>query len=107
MAKTVQNEQLGAFTFLGLLASEGQVPHATAQSADTPIFSVAAEEAVREVASDLTAEGDFFSLMVENGQMRAEEPAKKYGIKIVRPTNLGGGFGGFGGGFGGGAVAAH
>lgn len=103
MAKAVLNEELGAFSFLGLLASEGQVPHTTAQSADTPIFSVTAEEAVREAASDFAAEGDFFSFMVENGQMRAEEPAKKYNIKIVRPTSLGGGFGGnFGG-----AVPAH
>ena len=104
MAKAVQNQELGAFSFLGLLASEGKVPNTSAKNADTTIFSVAAEEAVRTVASDLTAEGDFFSLLVENGQMRGEAPAKKYSIKIVRPTNLGGGFGG---GFGGGAVPAH
>jgi len=103
MAKLMNTTELGAFSFLGLLASEGQVPHATAQSADTPIFAVIADEAVRGVASDLMAEGDFFALMVEAGQMRAEAPAKKYNFKIVRPTNLGGGYGGFGGG----AVAAH
>ena len=106
MAKAAHTQELGAFTFLGLLASEGQVPHTTAQSAATPIFTVTVDTAVRSVASDLTAKGDFFALMVENGQMRAEEPAKKYNIKIVRPTSLGGGFGG-GVGFGGGAVPAH
>jgi len=107
MAKGMNTNELGAFSFLGLLASEGQVPDTTAQSADTPIFAVVADEAVRGLASDLMAEGDFFALMVEAGQMRAEAPAKKYNFKIVRPTSLGGGFGGGYGGFGGGAVAAH
>jgi len=102
MTNTVTNSQLGAFSFMGLLASEGKVPGTTAAPASTPVFSVIAEDLVREVASDLTAKGDFFSLMVETGQMRAQEPAKKYNIKIVRPTSLGGGFGGT---FGGGALA--
>lgn len=94
------------FSFLALLAGEGQVPGAVSGSTDKEIFTVAAEEAAREVASDLTAKGDFFSLMVENGLMAKEAPRKKYNIKIVRPTNLGGGFGGFGGGsFGNGALA--
>ncbi len=107
MTMTVEKTELGAFSFMGLLASEGQVPHTSAQSADTPIYSLVAEEAIREFASDVTAKGDFFTLMVEAGQMRSEEPAKKYNFKIVRPTNLGGGFGGGYGGFGGGTVAAH
>jgi len=107
MARVVKQEEISAFTFLGLLASEGQVPRTTAQSADKLILSVAAEEVVREAVSDYTAKGDFFSLMVENGQMRGEEPVKKYSIKIVRPTGLGGGFGGGFGGIGGGAVPAH
>jgi len=99
MAKAVTTEELQVFTFLGLLAGEGQVPGACSGEIYTP-FAVAAEETILEVASDLAATGDFFSLMVENGQMRAEEPAKKYDIKIVRPTSLGGGFGG-------GVVPAH
>lgn len=94
------------FSFLALLAGEGQVPGAVSGSTDKDIFTVAVEEAAREVASDLTATGDFFSLMVENGLMAQEAPRKKYNFKIVRPTNLGGGFGGFGGGsFGNGALA--
>ena len=102
MKNTAMDNQLGAFSFMGLLASEGQVPGTTAAPASTPVFSVSLEDTVREVASDLTASGDFFSLMVEHGQMRDREPVKKYKIKIVRPTNLGGGFGGT---FGGGALA--
>jgi hypothetical protein len=107
MTNTVQQTELGAFTFLGLLASEGQVPFATAQGADTPIYTLMAEEAVREMTSDIRAEGTFFDLMIENGLMTAEKPAKKFNFKIVRPTNLGGGFGGGYGGFGGGTVTAH
>ena len=80
--QTVRQTELGAFTFLGLLASEGQVPFTTAQSADTPIYTLMAEDAVREMASDIAAEGTFFDLLVENGQMRAEAPAKKFNFKI-------------------------
>ena len=99
MAQALNNTiEFAPFSFLALLAGEGQVPGAVSGSTDKEIFTVAAEEAVREIASDLTAKGDFFSLMVENGLMA--------NIKIVRPTNLGGGFGGFGGGsFGNGALA--
>ena len=103
MARALKKNELKAFTFMGLLASEGQIPDTAAQSADTAIFTLAAEELVREVASDLTAKGDFFGLMVENGQMPAEAPTLKYNIKIVRPVNLGGSD--FGGMFGGGALA--
>jgi len=102
MTYRTENNRLGAFSFLGLLASEGQIPGTTAAPATTAIYSVIAEEMAREVVSDFTAKGDFFSLMVENGQMRDRAPAKKYNFKIVRPTNLGGGFGGT---FGGGALA--
>ena len=104
MAQQVRNEELQALSFLGLMASEGQVPGACSGKVYTPA-SVIVEDAVREYASDVTAEGDFFLLMVENGQMAAEAPRKKYNIKISRPTNLGGGFGGFGGL--GGAQPAH
>jgi len=103
MRNTVNTEfELAPFSFLALMASEGQVPNVKSGSTDKEIFAVAVEEAVREVASDLTAKGDFFSLMTENGQMAATAPAKKYNVKIVRPTHLGGGFGGS---FGGGALA--
>ena len=99
--------ELAPFSFMALLAGEGQVPATISASTDKEIFIVAVEDTVREIASDLTAKGDFFSLMVQNGQMMAEAPKKKYNIRIVRPTGLGGGFGGgFGGGnFGGGALA--
>ena len=99
--------ELAPFSFMALLAGEGKVPMAVSGSTDKAILTVAVEETVREIASDLTAKGNFFSLMVENGQMAATAPKKKYNIRIVRPTGLGGGFGGsFGGGsFGGGALA--
>ena len=104
MVEQVKVEELQALSFLGLMASEGKVPGACSGAVYTPA-SLLVEEAIREYASDLTAEGDFFQLMVANGQMAAEAPRKKYNIKISRPTNLGGGFGGFGG-FGG-AQPAH
>jgi len=103
MARALKKNELKAFTFMGLLASEGQVPDTAAQSADTTIFTLATEELVRDVAFGMTAKGDFFGLMVENGQMPAQDPALKYNIKIVRPVNLGGSD--FGGMFGGGALA--
>jgi hypothetical protein len=103
MTKAVRTEQLDALTFFGLLASKGQLPGAVSGEVYTPV-AVTVEDAVREYTEDLNATGDFFQLMVENGQMRAADAPKKYNIKISRPTNLGGGFGGFGG-FGGTATA--
>ncbi len=93
MAQVIKADIIAPFSFLGLLASEGQVPSATTLPADTMILSVAVEEAARELASDITAKGDFFSLMVENDQMRAEvKRQRKHSFKIVRPVSLGGTF---------------
>lgn len=102
MAKELNTLEYAPYSFLGLLASEGNVPGAVSGSTDKEVFSVAVENTVREVASDLNAKGDFLSFMVENGLMAKEAPAKKYKFKITRPANLGGGFGG---NFGGGALA--
>ena len=88
MATTVKQIQtVEAFSFMGLMAANGQVPGAVCGSRDKEFFFAATEEAAIELALDLTAKGDFFSLM-------------------TRPSSLGGGFGGMGGGaFGGGALA--
>ncbi|NVJ98592.1 MAG: hypothetical protein HWE25_10595 [Alphaproteobacteria bacterium] len=103
-AKT--NEKIAAFSFMGLLASEGKIPGVDSASADKEFFLVATEELAREAVSDLTATGDFFSLMVENGMMSAEVARKPRQFKITRPRGLGGDFGGMtGGAFGGGAFA--
>ena len=92
-------QELAPFSFMALLADNGQVPGAISGSTDKDFLAVTVEETVREIASDLTAKGDFFSLMVEHGMMAKEAPARKYNIKIVRPSGLGGGFtGNFGGG---------
>ena len=100
MAKALKNTlEYAPFSFMGLMASKGKVPGAISKSADKEFMSVMIESTVREAASDLTATGDFFSFMVENGLMNAEAPAKRYNIKITRPASLGGDFGGsFGGG---------
>jgi len=107
MAKLVNTSyELAPYSFLALMAGEGKLPGTVSGSKEKMILTVAVEETAREVISDLTAEGDFFSLMVANGLMSPAAPKKKINIKIVRPTNLGGGFGGFGGGsFGNGALA--
>lgn len=102
MAKELNTAlEYAPYSFMGLMASNGKVPGAISGT-EKEIISVALENAVRETASDLTATGDFFSFMVENGLMAAEAPAKKYKIKITRPTNLGGDLDGT---FGGGALA--
>lgn len=107
MNKTAKtNDQIAAFSFMGLLASEGKIPGVASASADQEFFLVATEELAREVASDLTATGDFFMLMTEAGMMRAEPVKKPRQFKITRPRGLGGDFGGMtGGAFGGGAFA--
>ncbi|NVJ69156.1 MAG: hypothetical protein HWE08_02305 [Alphaproteobacteria bacterium] len=107
MTKTAMtNEQISAFSFMGLMASEGKIPGVTSGSADKQFFLVATEEAAREAVSDLTATGDFFSLMTEAGMMRPVAQRKPLQFKITRPSGLGGGFTGMtGGAFGGGALA--
>ncbi|WP_286828202.1 MULTISPECIES: hypothetical protein [Kordiimonas] len=110
MAKTAQmNEQIAAFSFMGLMASEGKIPGVVSGSANKQFFLVATEEAANELASDLTATGDFFALMTEAGMMRPVEPKQKkpFRIKITRPSGLGGGFGGMSGGALGGGAFAH
>ncbi|WP_417460143.1 hypothetical protein [Kordiimonas sp.] len=107
MAK-VANEfvTLEAYSFMGLMAANGKVPGAVCGRKDKEFFLVTAEETVSELALDLTAKGDFFTLMTANGMMRAEPVRKPIQFKITRPSSLGGGFGGMGGGaFGGGALA--
>lgn len=106
MAK-VANEHvsLEAYSFMGLMAAKGKVPGAVCGRKEE-FFLVTAEEAVSELAQDLSAKGDFFTLMTANGMMRAEPARKPIQFKITRPRSLGGGFGGMGGGtFGGGALA--
>ncbi|WP_417450763.1 hypothetical protein [Kordiimonas sp.] len=99
-------ETVDAFSFMGLMAANGKVPGAVCGSKAKEFFLVAAEEAAIELALDLTAKGDFFTLMTANGMMRAEPARKPSQFKITRPRSLGGGFGGMGGGtFGGGALA--
>jgi len=109
MAATAKmNEQISAFSFMGLMAAEGKIPGVVSGSTETHSLFAAGEELISEVASDLTATGDFFTLMTEAGMMRPVEPKKKtaFQIKITRPSGLGGGFGGMSGGaFGGGAFA--
>ncbi|TNE62843.1 MAG: hypothetical protein EP335_11120 [Alphaproteobacteria bacterium] len=107
MAKAAHTmEKVNAYSFMGLLASEGRIPGVESAAADKEFLLVALEEGARELVSDFTATGDFFSLMTEAGMMKAEAPKKPYRFKIVRPSGLGGGFrGGMGGSFGGGALA--
>ncbi len=109
MAKTAQmNEQIAAFSFMGLMAGEGKIPGVVSSSTDEQFFLVATEQAAHELVSDLTATGDFFALMTEAGMMRPVEQKQKkpFQLKITRPSGLGGGFGGMSGGaFGGGAFA--
>ncbi|MCJ9427500.1 hypothetical protein [Kordiimonas marina] len=96
-------EQINPFTFMGLMASKGNIPGVVSKSDDKQFMLVALEEGARGLVSDLTAKGDFFSLMTEFGMMKAEDPKKPYMFRIVRPSGLGGGF--KGGNFGGGAFA--
>ncbi|WP_262691134.1 hypothetical protein [Kordiimonas aestuarii] len=107
MANTVKEfETVDAFSFMGLMAANGQVPGAVCGSKEKGFFFASAEEAAIELALDLTAKGDFFTLMTANGMMRAAPKRKPAQFKITRPRSLGGGFGGMGGGtFGGGALA--
>ncbi len=92
MAQAIRTTELTPFSFMALMAAEGQIPHTTSASADKKILAVAVDSKVREVASDLVAEGDFFSLMVENNQMLPEPKARPFNFKIVRPVSLGGSF---------------
>lgn len=104
MANTVkQIETVDAFSFMGLMAAHGKVPGVTCGSKDKTFFFADTEEAAIELALDLTAKGDFFTLMTAKGMMRAEPVRKPMQFKITRPRSLGGGFGG--GAFGGGAFA--
>lgn len=90
MAQTLKTTELAPYSFMALMASEGQIPHTTSAPAKPLSASVSLEDRVREIASDITAEGDFLSLMVEKKQMRALPKARPISIKIVRPANLGG-----------------
>ncbi len=91
-------DRIDAFSFMGLLASEGKIPGTASGSLNKTFVIAAADELTREIASDLTAKGGFFDLMTEAGVMRPEEQAKPVRIKITRPRSLGGDFGNFGGG---------
>jgi len=105
MAKATQMiEKIDPFTFMGLMASKGNIPGVVSKSDDKEFMLVALESGARNMVSDLTAKGDCFSLMTEFGMMKAEEPKKPFMFRIVRPTGLGGGFKG-GNNFGGGAFA--
>jgi hypothetical protein len=107
MANTVKEfETVDAFSFMGLMAAHGKVPGVACGSKDKTFILADTEEAAIELALDLTAKGDFFTLMTAKGMMRAEPVRKPIQFKITRPRNLGGGFGGMSGGaFGGGAFA--
>jgi len=103
-AKTIN--KIDAFSFMGLMASEGKIPGTQSGSANRHFYAAEAEEMTRQAVSDLTATGDFFSLMTEKGMMKPAPARKPIQIKITRPRALGGGFGGMNGGnFGGGAFA--
>lgn len=99
-----KNNQIDAYSFMGLMAGEGQIPGTASKPTTEHFWLAEAQDLVTLTASDMTATGDFFTLMVENGMMRAEEVRKPIQIKITRPRGLGGDFGGIGG-FGGGALA--
>ena len=93
-----QTQTIKAKTFMGLLASEGLVPHTTsAKEVPEEFFN----KLDREIA-DIKAPGmSFFELMVEAGQMKptsfATQEARPTAIllampkiRITRPYNLGG-----------------
>ena len=99
MAKVANTvEQLAPFSFMGLLANEGQVPGASGEITVSP-----ASAKIDELKSDLSVgfkeDINLFSLMVETGAMAANAPAKRRSFnfkapRIVRPMSLGGGING-------------
>jgi len=47
-------------------------------------------QTINNIVEGFKNEDSFFNLLVDNGQMRAEEKPKEVSLKIVRPAALGG-----------------
>ncbi|UTW54442.1 hypothetical protein [Kordiimonas sp. SCSIO 12610] len=87
----IRTETIAPFSFMGLMAGEGLIPGTASASVQKEVTSVAIQESINELASDMKANDTFFTLMEEAGQMsKIERVRKSYSFKIVRPVGLGG-----------------